>query len=101
MENFAWKNINFIFKAFPVPMLQTTIAYISDTKCFPGKLIIYQKKYWSGRRGSNPRPPAWKAGTLPLSYSRLSGQFMKIHSLSHSLNLQGSIYIYYNIIKFA
>jgi hypothetical protein len=26
---------------------------------------------WSGRRGSNPRQPAWKAGTLPLSYSRL------------------------------
>ena len=25
---------------------------------------------WSGRRDSNPRPPAWKAGTLPLSYSR-------------------------------
>src|SRR6266566_2702083 len=26
---------------------------------------------WSGRRGSNPRQPAWKAGTLPLSYSRM------------------------------
>src|SRR5262249_16622094 len=25
----------------------------------------------SGRRGSNPRPTAWKAVTLPLSYSRL------------------------------
>ena len=25
---------------------------------------------WSGRRDSNPRHPAWKAGTLPLSYSR-------------------------------
>src|SRR5690242_13480702 len=25
----------------------------------------------SGRRGSNPRQPAWKAGTLPLSYSRI------------------------------
>ena len=25
---------------------------------------------WSGRRGSNPRPTAWKAVTLPLSYSR-------------------------------
>ena len=24
----------------------------------------------SGRRDSNPRPPAWKAGALPLSYSR-------------------------------
>ena len=28
-------------------------------------------RYWSGRRGSNPRPTAWKAVTLPLSYSRL------------------------------
>ncbi len=28
---------------------------------------------WSGRRGSNPRPTAWKAVTLPLSYSRPSG----------------------------
>ncbi len=26
----------------------------------------------SGRRGSNSRQPAWKAGTLPLSYSRIS-----------------------------
>ena|GEM_PF-3458613 len=26
--------------------------------------------YWSGRRESNPRPTAWKAVTLPLSYSR-------------------------------
>ncbi len=30
-------------------------------------------KSWSGRRGSNPRPTAWKAVTLPLSYSRLRG----------------------------
>src|SRR5262249_44169854 len=26
---------------------------------------------WSGKRDSNPRPPAWKAGALPLSYSRI------------------------------
>ena len=25
---------------------------------------------WSGRRDLNPRQPAWKAGTLPLSHSR-------------------------------
>ncbi len=30
-------------------------------------------RLWSGRRGSNPRPTAWKAVTLPLSYSRLRG----------------------------
>src|ERR1035437_9383249 len=28
-------------------------------------------KGWSGRPGSNRRPTAWKAETLPLSYSRL------------------------------
>ncbi len=26
----------------------------------------------SGRRGSNPRPSAWEADALPLSYSRIS-----------------------------
>src|SRR6266702_1375764 len=25
---------------------------------------------WSGRRGSNPRQPAWKAGTLPVMFTR-------------------------------
>ena len=29
-------------------------------------------KTWSGRRGSNPRRPAWEAGILPLNYSRLA-----------------------------
>src|SRR3954467_4826828 len=32
---------------------------------------ILAREGWSGRRGSNPRPTAWKAVTLPLSYSRL------------------------------
>ncbi len=26
---------------------------------------------WSGRRVSNPRPSAWQADTLPLSYTRI------------------------------
>src|SRR5712692_565399 len=30
-------------------------------------------KRWSGRRGSNPRRPAWEAGILPLNYSRSAG----------------------------
>src|SRR5206468_9788991 len=33
--------------------------------------LSYIGGVWSGRRGSNPRPTAWKAVTLPLSYSRL------------------------------
>ena len=28
-------------------------------------------RLWSGRRDLNPRQPAWEAGTLPLSYSRI------------------------------
>src|ERR1700675_1290763 len=36
---------------------------------FPVRLADAGAK-WSGKRDSNPRPPAWKAGALPLSYSR-------------------------------
>ena len=32
--------------------------------------ITHDSNSWSGRRESNPRPTAWKAVTLPLSYSR-------------------------------
>jgi hypothetical protein len=32
--------------------------------------LVTSSRAWSGRRGSNPRQPAWKAGALPLSYSR-------------------------------
>ncbi len=28
--------------------------------------------YWSGRRDLNPRPSAWEADTLPLSYARIN-----------------------------
>ena len=38
---------------------------------------------WSGRRGSNPRPTAWKAVTLPLSYSRSRSGHWSIWSLGH------------------
>src|ERR1043165_7701946 len=29
------------------------------------------RPHWSGRWDLNPRQPAWKAGTLPLSYARM------------------------------
>ena len=32
---------------------------------------------WSGRRGSNPRHPAWEADVLPLNYSR--SQSMRVY----------------------
>ena len=31
----------------------------------------HSRLHWSGRWELNPRQPAWKAGTLPLSYARL------------------------------
>lgn len=34
---------------------------------------------WSGRRDSNSQPPAWKAGALPLSYTRTFHPPMAIH----------------------
>ena len=52
---------------------------ILPTTYFSGSVSLKQKNRhigrifedsWSGRRDSNPRHPAWKAGTLPLSYSR-------------------------------
>ena len=39
-----------------------------------------RERRWSGRRGSNPRPTAWKAVTLPLSYSRLARLAAPAHS---------------------
>ena len=38
------------------------------------KLLIRK----SGRRGSNPRRPAWEAGILPLNYSRLRKQILTV-----------------------
>ncbi len=35
-----------------------------------GQTIDSSRFLWSGRRESNPQPTAWKAVTLPLSYSR-------------------------------
>jgi hypothetical protein len=34
---------------------------------------------WSGRRGSNPRHPAWEAGVLPLNYSRSRVSKARLH----------------------
>ena len=43
------------------------LVLTKDALC---QLSYIGPKNWSGRRGSNPRPTAWKAVTLPLSYSR-------------------------------
>src|SRR3954466_11102820 len=44
---------------------------MEDWPASRSSLAILAREGWSGRRGSNPRPTAWKAVTLPLSYSRL------------------------------
>ena len=42
-------------------------------------------KRWSGRRGSNPRRPAWEAGILPLNYSRfLSNQLFSRFPITYA-----------------
>ena len=42
---------------------------------------------WSGRRESNPRPTAWKAVTLPLSYSRPAHCCFKSEVLRYAQDL--------------
>ena len=34
---------------------------------------------WSGKRGSNSRPPPWQGGALPLSYFRIQLNLSKAH----------------------
>ena len=53
----------------PHPTLGASRLDTMDSKSGGEKACA--KKSWSGRRGSNPRPTAWEAVTLPLSYSRL------------------------------
>ena len=50
---------------------QTPAAFsILIAACSNPTVIYLNQIFWSGRRESNPRPTAWKAVTLPLSYSR-------------------------------
>ena len=43
----------------------------------------------SGRRGSNPRRPAWEAGILPLNYSR-SHNLLYINILMDTLTYRAT-----------
>ena len=59
-------------------LLPSTAGYTSNPKPAPEGVLSGEPAYgslllleiWSGRRESNPRPTAWEAVTLPLSYSR-------------------------------
>ncbi len=41
------------------------LSHLATSPCIPEF-----GDFWSGRRGSNSRPPPWEGGALPLSYSR-------------------------------
>ena len=43
---------------------------------------------WSGKRGSNSRPPPWQGGALPLSYFRISKQRYYYNILSDIVKLK-------------
>ena len=57
----------------------------SEMRCFrtvvPGS-DCKPLKSWSGRRESNPQPTAWKAVTLPLSYSRPGRDNFIVHAIT-------------------
>ena len=40
--------------------------------CAVGSVVMIEVREVSGKRDSNPRPSAWEADALPLSYSRMS-----------------------------
>src|SRR5699024_5291853 len=41
----------------------------SANSATPANMVFHKR--WSGRRDSNPRPPPWQGGVLPLNYFRL------------------------------
>src|SRR5262249_32692286 len=46
--------------------------------------------YWSRRRGSNPRPTACEAGTIPLSYSRKSSLHQAVDGEGRTRTFEGA-----------
>ena len=55
---------------------------VSEIKKSPHRTDF--KANWIGRRDSNPRHPAWKAGTLPLSYYRTTVSIL--HKILYLVN---------------
>ena len=57
----------------PPPRLKITEQYINNlSESYNYMLTVIL----SGRRGSNPRPPPWQGGVLPLNYFRIFIQFL-------------------------
>src|SRR6185312_16381638 len=68
--------------AFPPTLKLQNSALRFSWACFS---VSLRSEGWSGRRGSNPRRPAWEAGILPLNYSRL-GACLRLEVLRLSLS---------------
>ncbi len=66
---FAYVGKDFVFgqkSKSPVPFRDSTGDSFQSSFATYGTFRFF----WSGKRDSNPRPSAWEADTLPLSYSR-------------------------------
>ena len=61
---------------------RTHIAGFSD-RC---RDRLGYRPIWSEKRGSNPRPPPWQGGALPLSYSRKYHNIISIKSIRNISN---------------
>src|ERR1700692_2779751 len=61
---------------------------LNTLSCEP-VVLDRDENLWSGRRESDPRPTAWKAVTLPLSYSRPTVQNVNLE-LTERLELSTS-----------
>ncbi len=53
------------------------VMEVLQTSALP---LGYAASTWSGKRDSNPRPPPWQGGALPLSYSRRNGRASRIRT---------------------
>ena len=70
VKNFMTMAVCWMVSSLP-PLALTSREYL----CSKFWILIFGRqnplpRLWSGRRGSNPRPSAWEADALPLSYSR-------------------------------
>ena len=46
------------------------VVKVLQTSALPLGYAAFILYIWSGRRDSNPRPPPWQGGILPLNYFR-------------------------------
>ena len=49
---------------------------------------LCRPKTWSGKRDSNPRPPPWQGGALPLSYFRMMAGLAGFEPAHHGVKVR-------------